>query len=261
MSGSDTKYISLEDTLSAAGKSVFVRFYYDFKDTTIPNDILADKLFRENPTTTSKRQGFRIPRARHIFETNQQIQALELIINSNKIDDAIKELAKEILSKEKAAECLKSDIEDEEFLSDVNNVIVYGKAVEFEYNNSPQRPKKKTESSSLRYPRSQIVAKNALAKANNLCEFDKTHYVFIRRNSDKYYTEPHHIIPLSADKDFPEIDLDREQNVVSLCSNCHNILHYGSDYEKILKPLYEKRKELLKAIGIDITYDQLRKYY
>ena len=261
MSGRDTKYISLEDTLSAAGKSVFVRFYYDFKDATISDDILAEKLFRENPATTSKRQGFRIPRARHIFETNQQLLALELIINSARVEKEIKDLAKEILNREKAAECLKGDIEDEEFLSDINNAIIYGNNAEFEYDNSPKNPKRKAEIEFKKYPRSQTVAKNALSKANYKCEFDKAHYVFIRRNSDKSYTEPHHLVPLSAAEDFPEIDLDREQNVISLCSNCHNILHYGLDYEKILKPLFEKRRELLKAIGIDITYDQLKKYY
>ena len=53
----------------------------------------------------------------------------------------------------------------------------------------------------------------------------------------------------------------REQNVVSLCSNCHNILHYGADFEKILKPLFEKRKDLLKAIGVEISYEELKKYY
>lgn len=39
----DTKYGSLEETLNAIGKAAFVRFYYDFKDATIPTDILAEK--------------------------------------------------------------------------------------------------------------------------------------------------------------------------------------------------------------------------
>ena len=69
------------------------------------------------------------------------------------------------------------------------------------------------------------------------------------------------MIPLCAAKDFPNIDLDREQNVVSLCSNCHNWLHYGDETDVILKPLYEARKDLLKAIGAEITYEQLKAYY
>lgn len=54
MVSNDTKYTSLNDTLSAAGKSVFVRFYYDFKDTSVSQELLAEKLFLENPATTSK---------------------------------------------------------------------------------------------------------------------------------------------------------------------------------------------------------------
>lgn len=261
MASKDTKYTSLNETLSAAGKSVFVRFYYDFKDTSISQEVLAEKLFRENPATTSKRQGFRIPRARHIFEIGKQIEALKIVIASKKINEEIKNLAKEILAKEERSEIIKKDIEGEEFLCEVNNAVVYGAETSFEYDNTPRQPKKKTEQLSEKYIRSQRVAKNALTKAGNLCEYDNKHYVFTRRNSDKNYTEPHHIVPLSASTDFPNVDLDREQNVVSLCSNCHNILHYGADFEKILKPLYEKRKELLKAIGIEILYEELKKYY
>lgn len=257
----DTKYVSLEDTLRAAGKSVFVRFYYYFKDTTIPYDVLAEKLYNENPTTVSMKQGFRIPRARHIFETGQQLLALEIIIDSKKVSDDIKEKAKEILISEQTSKFVNKDIEDDKFLDEVNNSVVYGNDCSFEYDNSPKKPRKKTESRTIKYVRSQSVAKNALLKADYCCEYDANHFVFKRRNSNKNYTEPHHLVPLSAVNEFPEIDLDREQNVVSLCSNCHNILHYGADFEKILKPLYEKRKDLLKSIGIDISYEELKKYY
>ena len=258
---SDVKYTTLDDTLSAVGKSVFVRFYYNFKDTTLPYDVLAEKLYKENPSTTSIKQGFRIPRARHIFETGQQLLALNIIINSKKVSDEIKKKAREILYKETSSKLVNDDIEDETFLEKVNNSIVYGNDCHFEYDNSPKKPKKKTEINSIKYSRSQTVAKNALSKANFCCEYDESHYVFKRKNSEKNYTEPHHLVPLSAINEFPNVDLDREQNVVSLCSNCHNILHYGADFEKILKPLYEKRKDLLKSIGIDISYDELKKYY
>lgn len=94
-----------------------------------------------------------------------------------------------------------------------------------------------------------------------MCEADNSHFVFRRKNSNTNYTEPHHLVPLSASKDFPDVDLDREQNVVSLCSNCHNLLHYGADIDGLLTLLYNQRKELLAAVGIVLTYDQLRKYY
>ena len=86
-------------------------------------------------------------------------------------------------------------------------------------------------------------------------------FVFKRKKGDTTYTEPHHLVPLSASNDFPNINLDREPNIVSLCSNCHNLLHYGADNEEILRLLFERRKTLLEAIGIKISFDQLKKYY
>lgn len=57
------------------------------------------------------------------------------------------------------------------------------------------------------------------------------------------------------------VSLDVEENIVSLCSNCHNLLHYGRDYLSLLKRLYESRKNLLKKVGIDITFERLVQMY
>lgn len=107
----------------------------------------------------------------------------------------------------------------------------------------------------------QSEARSALRRAQYLCEVDNSHFVFKRRNRSDNYTEPHHLVPLSAHRDFPGIDLDREQNIVSLFSNCHNILHYGASYKEILYELYIQRRELLKQIGIVISFEQLVSYY
>ena len=261
MGSNDTKYLSLEETLKAAGKTVFVKFYYCFKDMRISQDQLAKKLYAENPKSKSERQGFRIPRARHIFETRQEIDALKLIIDSPKIDEATKRQAEKILQAELKSKSVHTDVEDENFLNELNNDIVYLEQENFEYNNFPKPPREMTTSISEKYPRNRAVSRRALFKANYLCECDNNHFVFKRRNSTINYTEPHHLVPLSAAKDFPEIDLDREQNVVSLCSSCHNLLHYGADFEGVLKLLYKKRKQLLKDIGVDIEFDELKKYY
>lgn len=111
------------------------------------------------------------------------------------------------------------------------------------------------------YPRKQNESKNALRRAQYLYEVDNSHFVFKRRNSSDNYTEPHHLILLSAYRDFPGIDLDREQNIVSLCSNCHNMLHYAASYKEVLHELYVQRKELLKQIGIVVSFEQLVSYY
>ena len=72
--------------------------------------------------------------------------------------------------------------------------------------------------------------------------------------------EPHHLIPLSQHKKF-NVSLDVEENIVSLCSNCHNQLHYGKGHEILLKKLYDERKDLLEAAGIYVTFEELVAMY
>lgn len=259
----DTKYSDLESTLKAVGKSVFVKFYYDFKDTSISTDELAEKIYRENPRAKSVQQRFRIPRARHIFFEKKQIEALEIIISSLRVDNEYRKLAKDILLQEQQVSMLENEkAEENTILKDVNRTITYGdEGIIESYDNSPKSPKSSVCSMREIYPRDKQVAVNALRMAQYLCEVDPNHHVFRRKNANTTYTEPHHLVPLSAQRDFPNISLDREQNVVSLCSNCHNHLHYGADIDEILRPLFETRKELLKEIGIVITFEQLKKYY
>ena len=108
---------------------------------------------------------------------------------------------------------------------------------------------------------------NALVKAGFCCEIDPNHPTFIRRNSDKQYTETHHLIPIEFSNQFA-YTLDTEENIVSLCSNCHNQLHYGQGAEVLLKKLYDARIEHLKKAGIaqtidgiEITFEQLLHMY
>ncbi len=258
----DTKYGSLEETLNAIGKAAFVRFYYDFKDATIPTDVLAEKILRESPRARSSRQGFRIPRARHIFAHGQELEALEIIIASERVDAESRKRAKEILVQEQGKRAESRDIiEEQEFIESLNDDVVYSSPVPFEYDNTPRPPKMISSVEMKRYPRSRTVAKNALSKACFMCEVSEQHQLFKRKNSNLNYTEPHHLVPLHAAHLFPNVDLDREQNVVSLCSGCHNWLHYGADIDSVLRPLYEKRRDLLRSIGIDITYEQLKDLY
>lgn len=257
----DTKYESLEETLKAVGKATFVRFYYDFKDTRISEKEVSEKIYKHSPTARSDQQRFKVPRARHVFALGQELDALELIIKSSKVDPEAIDLAKEILQRERILQGNSKDTDDVEFERLLDKDLVYSSSVEFEYDNTPRKPKTPKTTATKRYHRSQTVSKNALAKANFLCEVDSEHRVFVRKNSNINYTEPHHLVPLFASENFPGIDLDREQNVVSLCSECHNWLHYGADVDQILKPLYEQRKVLLEAIGIAITYEELRKFY
>lgn len=99
-----------------------------------------------------------------------------------------------------------------------------------------------------------------MKKAKHKCEVDSEHPTFIRKNSSQPYTEPHHLIPLGFSDRF-DVSLDVEENIVSLCSNCHNQLHYGRDIRNILEYLYNQRKELLEKVGIMITLQDLFEMY
>lgn len=104
-------------------------------------------------------------------------------------------------------------------------------------------------------------AAQALQHADYLCEYDPDDRTFLRKNG-KPYTEPHHLIPISKYRDF-DYSVDIMENIVSLCSHCHNLLHYGRFEDKVpvLQKLYEDRKDALKTCGIELTLDQLERYY
>lgn len=89
------------------------------------------------------------------------------------------------------------------------------------------RPDKPREIKSVyTYPRSKRIAVNALHHANYQCEISSEHQTFIRKRSKIPYVEPHHLIPLAFQDDF-EVSLDREQNIIALCCNCHKRIHLG----------------------------------
>lgn len=113
----------------------------------------------------------------------------------------------------------------------------------------------------LAYPRNRTYALTALNNANHQCEVDSSHTTFIRRADKLPYTEPHHLIPMAMQGRY-SVSIDVPENIVSLCSNCHNEIHYGDNAEKLLTRLYEERKEYLKnKAGITITLDELLSYY
>lgn len=129
------------------------------------------------------------------------------------------------------------------------------------YKGTPKKKKAPAKvSSSEAYPRDTNTALNALKIAEYKCEIDSEHPTFIRKKNNLPYTEPHHLIPLAYSDDF-DFSLDVEENIVSLCSNCHNQIHYGKDVEVILQPLYEERKDLLARAGIYIAYAELLEMY
>ena len=110
------------------------------------------------------------------------------------------------------------------------------------------------------YPRNRFTALKALYIAKHCCELDPRHESFIRKNSDKKYMEPHHLVPMCESEKF-KFSLDKEENIICLCSNCHNEIHYGKRAKEIVAVLYEQRKDLLKSVGIEVSLEDLLKMY
>lgn len=158
-----------------------------------------------------------------------------------------------------------TDDDYDEGEKDIIDSIVNGQTgTEKHYSGAAQEPQAMTTPGGTSKPKPKRDAQraaNALQNADYKCEYDETDRTFLRKNG-KPYTEPHHLIPISRYVDF-KCSVDVEENIVSLCSHCHNLLHYGRmvDKEKILKKLYNDRIAMLKKAGLDLPFAQLKSYY
>lgn len=110
------------------------------------------------------------------------------------------------------------------------------------------------------YKRNKNIAINALGIANFSCEIDKDHYTFLRKKDGIRYTEPHHLIPMAFQDKFDKT-IDIEENIISLCSNCHNEIHYGINAKDLITKLYYERRDLLAKKKIIICLDELLSCY
>ena len=82
--------------LNSVGKSTFVKYYYNFK--TLSRD---ECVYRFEEDYTDKAKSTRTGHGQRIFRENKHIEALEIIIKSDRVDFITRSRAKEILAKEK----------------------------------------------------------------------------------------------------------------------------------------------------------------
>lgn len=123
-----------------------------------------------------------------------------------------------------------------------------------------EKPEIKTTEKGQTYARDKKTSIKALTKAKFKCELDNQHPSFIRRKGNVAYTEPHHLIPMAQQSKF-DYSLDVMANIVSLCSNCHNQIHYGMDYELMIDKFYSQRKDELTKAGISVDLETLKSFY
>jgi hypothetical protein len=125
-----------------------------------------------------------------------------------------------------------------------------------------EKPSKSQSDVRGKWPRNPAMSSSAIAKANHACEIDGNHVTFTSQRTNKNYTEAHHLIPMEFQGLFT-FSLDVPENIVSLCSNCHDKFHYAIKEEKIrlIEKLYYKRVDGLKVRKIERSVEQLKKYY
>jgi len=210
---------------------VFIRLLYDWQDldffTEGKTETRSSKTNREETQVPAKKQYTFIPADDPISKANKEY------------DDEYEEVLQE------------DTLEDSPNEYDYGEVQPKNREIDADGTSSGNTPK---------YKRDPKVAKNALAHARYRCECNPDHETFIRKNSNRPYTESHHLIPMKYSEQF-EYSLDREVNIVSLCSYCHNLIHYGKDADRLIRKLYKDRAEYLEMAGIGISEDELLKLY
>lgn len=133
--------------------------------------------------------------------------------------------------------------------------------------NSRTKPEYTFGSGSQAVKKNAKVAKSAIAKAGYKCAIDVLHKTF-DTNKGVPYMEGHHLIPCtySNAKFYWEkhgINIDCENNIVSLCPTCHRQIHFGSKEEKkiIIQKLYKIKAQKLEEVGINLSLNDLMDLY
>lgn len=183
----------------------------------------------------------------NIYNTDKQIVVEEFSINNDEIE---------------AFETLLDNVEEyhDEKIKQAS-VLELGSSTLNNLNNRP--PESINTRNGRKYKTDARIIKTACKLNNYSCVVDPNHPTFIS-TSDTNYVEGHHIIPMCAQKDF-EINIDRIENIATLCPLCHKAIHHANkEYKReLLSKIYNPAKqEELKNLGINITLDDLlNKYY
>lgn len=153
-----------------------------------------------------------------------------------------------------------NDVEDNNLNSSIQNSIIQIQAFEYSSKLKEKPSPSITRKGQTYFIRDHQVALNALNHASFKCEVNPLHQTFIRKKDNLPYTEAHHLIPMAFQNEF-DYSLDIEENIVSLCSHCHNEIHYGKNSKELITSLYNLRINLLKSKKIDISLQKLLSYY
>ena len=118
------------------------------------------------------------------------------------------------------------------------------------------------ENSRTRYVIDRRIKETVFKNSDYKCFFDKSHKTFFRINGTQFM-EGHHIVPMRAQKDFKNVNIDRVENILCICPNCHRKIHLSLEDEKkqLLRKVYEAKKKDLSTAKLNISFNDLYKRY
>lgn len=122
------------------------------------------------------------------------------------------------------------------------------------------KPQLVTQNEVKKWKRNKLIVQQVIKSVHYCCEIDNKHTTFISSSTGKNYVEGHHLIPMQKQEIF-ENSLDNYANIISLCPNCHRLLHHGvaPQKEKVLKEIFQHRRERFVASGIDLRISEFLK--
>lgn len=178
----------------------------------------------------------------------------------NKEPDIVLTLSEELITAEN--ENVEDEIEQATQKRIITSFAYDINSIKFQKQNNRVPVSYKTKNG-IKYKTNPRISKTALQLADYKCQVNpEKHLTFISKLGQQYM-EAHHLIPMHAQKDF-SINLDRIENIVSICSNCHSAIHLGNDAVRLeyLKTLYDLKKDELAKVGLNISFGELfTKYY
>lgn len=255
-SGTETRPKELPSNWTDVGWMVDTKYYEIERPLQVSDHI--DQLLKLQP---KKHGPFNIKgggKQGYLFSANKSIA--EYIIEEL-IKKQESQYSKEILQELRDYTINFENQLDQDLVDGVDDLINAYVDEKVPYQAQPQpKPEPKFNTKGMSYTRDKQTAIKALTRANFKCEIDNTHPSFIRKRANVEYTEPHHLIPMAKQDKF-DYSLDVLANIVSLCSNCHNQIHYGIDSEKMIKELHLQRENDLSKAGIFVELDNLKTFY
>jgi len=120
-------------------------------------------------------------------------------------------------------------------------------------------------SGSLQIKKNPAIAKKVLNDNAYKCLIDLNHVTF-KTSAGVWYMEGHHLIPCTVDnseKFNSTSKLDREENIVCICPNCHRAIHYGDENIKktLIAKLHKSQLSQLTSAGLGVSLDELQELY